>query len=398
MINSITNTKSKFIILFKNILYVIIILLILLLLLEVCIRSTITYYPNSRFLVSQKGKYNLYKENLDIISNWGPIEYKLNTNEYGMRSAPVNSSSEKVFVIGQSVVDGFFVDNNETLSELLNIKCNNPKLQFLNISQGGSSFLEYAERVNRFNFLKPNIVIFQVSVSSFINSVESNILLKRLNNNVDLNQQKLNFKFFIDLLLTTATYEFITDLNIFFSKNKNDNLTNLFKKVMNKEFIQQPIILLSDSKLDFDGWKNFKEIGLFDKSQLNDEYSIIFDDYINKEKKIYLTNKIHQGLDNLQKLIDYSNSLGAKTYVIYYPSYYEVYRKEIGLEKHPSLFNSIKGTINNSVTINLDDYLSINRLKNSIHLAPINLHPNSNGYNDISNGLYNTYFKDLCSK
>jgi lysophospholipase L1-like esterase len=72
--------------------------------------------PDGRFRFSFVNQPGLYAPNLDQPARWGPFAYRLRTNSLGLRSPePIAPRpARRIVAIGDSVTDGFFVDNDET--------------------------------------------------------------------------------------------------------------------------------------------------------------------------------------------------------------------------------------------------------------------------------------------
>ena len=88
----------------------------------------------------------LYPRNSTIEHNWGPIPYVSHTDSLGLRkidsTKPLSSSCVRIITIGDSVTEGYFVDNSATyphfLQRLLD-QCKNETYQVLNAARGGGS-------------------------------------------------------------------------------------------------------------------------------------------------------------------------------------------------------------------------------------------------------------------
>ncbi|MBI3158151.1 MAG: SGNH/GDSL hydrolase family protein [Chloroflexi bacterium] len=89
------------------------------------------------------GGHGFYPENRTIQMTWGPIPYTIQTNSLGLRGAelalPKPPGVTRVVMIGDSHVDGYFVDNPDTLPEQTRAALGRPDAEVVNAAFAGGS-------------------------------------------------------------------------------------------------------------------------------------------------------------------------------------------------------------------------------------------------------------------
>jgi lysophospholipase L1-like esterase len=98
-----------------------------------------------RFLLPADG-LGPYPVNAEILSNWGRIPYLVRTNSLGLRGREISAAKprgiKRLAAVGDSVTDGFFVDNEATFPQLLEdllIRRFGARYEVLNAARGGGS-------------------------------------------------------------------------------------------------------------------------------------------------------------------------------------------------------------------------------------------------------------------
>jgi len=91
-----------------------------------------------------KGERGLYPRNSSIPQTWGPIPYVVKTNSFGFRGEEFAfrkpNGTVRIAAIGDSVTDGFFVENEGTYPTILQKKLNKQhRVEVLNAAFGGGS-------------------------------------------------------------------------------------------------------------------------------------------------------------------------------------------------------------------------------------------------------------------
>jgi lysophospholipase L1-like esterase len=99
-------------------------------------------YPHGWMLFAVPGPNGLYPPNATIEMTWGPIAYTVRSNALGMRGGPVAAvkpeGSARIAAIGDSMTDGFFVDNEATYPSRLEarLRAAGVEAEVLNAARG----------------------------------------------------------------------------------------------------------------------------------------------------------------------------------------------------------------------------------------------------------------------
>lgn len=102
-------------------------------------------YPKGFFKFAVPGESGLYPENSTIEMLWGPIPYTIKTNSLGFRGDEISYEKQKGTVrivgLGDSITDGFFVDNDDTYPVLLEkiLRKNHYSVEVINAARGAGS-------------------------------------------------------------------------------------------------------------------------------------------------------------------------------------------------------------------------------------------------------------------
>jgi lysophospholipase L1-like esterase len=124
-------------------------------------------YPERTFAPLFPPREGLYPESSVIRMNWGSIPYVVRTNALGLRGEPIerrkSDGTLRIVTIGDSVTDGFFVDNEATwqyvLEERLETTRGRP-VEVVNCARGGGSIDRALVLLRRHGLpLRPDVVV-----------------------------------------------------------------------------------------------------------------------------------------------------------------------------------------------------------------------------------------------
>ncbi len=122
--------------------------------------------PTGRFHFTPLRNESLYRPNATMQVLLGPIPYTVETNSLGFRGPEIAvEKGEGVFriaAIGDSVTDGFYVDNPETYPRQLEVflRGQGKQAEVLNAARGGASIPREYEILRRFvSPLKPDLAL-----------------------------------------------------------------------------------------------------------------------------------------------------------------------------------------------------------------------------------------------
>jgi lysophospholipase L1-like esterase len=72
-------------------------------------------FPDGRFRFSFVNRPGLYAPDWDEVVHWGDFPYRIRTNSLGLRSPePMANPKTRIVAVGDSITDGFYVDNEAT--------------------------------------------------------------------------------------------------------------------------------------------------------------------------------------------------------------------------------------------------------------------------------------------
>ena len=121
---------------FRNICYCIFPALVLVVILESCLR--LAGYPKA--MLSP-----IYRKNATILAAWGPIPYVVETNSLGLRGPEIAvdkpAGTIRIAALGDSITDGFFVDNPDTYPLILQgiLRDRGMRVEVINAARGDIS-------------------------------------------------------------------------------------------------------------------------------------------------------------------------------------------------------------------------------------------------------------------
>lgn len=122
--------------------------------------------PDFNFLLSNDSD-GLYPANMRIDNVWAYFHYRMETDELGLRGTGVpregRDETARIVTIGDSVTDGFFVDNDGTYQHFLQRRLDDaygPRYRVLNVARGGATIgEEYAVLRGIGVGLDPDVVV-----------------------------------------------------------------------------------------------------------------------------------------------------------------------------------------------------------------------------------------------
>jgi len=355
--------------------------LTLIIIIELSIR-VICQAPKGTFYGCFPGGKGPYPENATIDLLWGAIPYTVKTNSSGFRGEEVSKKNPpgriRILTIGDSVTDGFFVDNSATypyyLQKLLQkeFQCD---VEVINISRGGSSIDgEYAALKKYGLSLCPDIAVL-----TFVSNDIYDIKGKSRDELIQKEKfvSKLIKRFIQTLVTKTALGEYFyhAKLKIKFSQynTAKQNLIN------------------NDKRYDIDGGASFRE----NTTLFNSKY-MATDGIVLKEP---FSDEALALLDNYQFILKKMNNTclehNIKLVFVYFPAYPQIY--DINSS---SRIQNVLNDMCNKMEIPFFDLTTIFREKGKntvLHLAPIDFHPNPAGNRVIAEGVANYLATHLLS-
>lgn len=334
------------------------------------------------FFFPEKGQY---PKNSEIHMNWGPFPYVVRSNNVGLRgddvSIPKKAGTKRIVTIGDSVTDGYFVDNENTwqyfLNQILNNKSDN-NYEVVNCARGGGSidvalyqFREYAIP------LDPDIVLLTFvsnDIADILDRRASELINYKRNQDSSLRTDILKF-----FLTQTAIGELCYDSYLKLISRSYRARNEIIKKSQEERY-NLP------GSLDFNNNARLflKRFGMTDGLVLGNE----FDNRTLNAMQIYF--------DLLGRIADECKSKNIKLIFIYFPAYSQIY-----LPDSPTLINEILKEECIRLNVEFIDltegFRAAAKKGKALHLTPIDYHLNPVG-NEIFAQLLATHLIEIEQK
>jgi lysophospholipase L1-like esterase len=351
---------------FYHLLTIAFITLLFLIFLEVVLRLALNAPKGifSGFFITEKGL--LYPENLKfkIEMGWGPIPYTVEVNSLGFRGDEFAFHKPKdkirIFAIGDSVTDGFFVDNNATypyfLQSILNKKYG-WNAEVINAARGGGSIdKEYAILQQRGLPLDPDITIL-----TFVPNDISEIRGKPKQDLISIEKQYFGLR-------RTFTQWFLTKTAI------GEFSFDVYLKMRSKIYrVSKARLKTGSTRYKIEGGNNYLENAkLFDQRFFNDDGLILKEPFSSE-----VDNLIDNYLFALNKMKELCTEHRITLLFVYYPTYSQVYDTKSSKRIQDILSNACS-----RLSIPFLDLTQTFRKYGKdkvLHLAPIDFHLNPEG-------------------
>lgn len=324
------------------------------------------HYPRGYFRFMAADGTRLYPASTTLSMRWGAIPYEVKTNALGFRGDEIDRVAppgrQRIVAIGDSVTDGFFVDDEATFPAQLQryLRVAGRDVEVINAARGGGSIdKEYAILKEHGFPLQPDIVVLTF-VTNDIFDIRERSLESLLTRDLHAPSQSLGGR----LLTETALGEWVTDRALrlrFQSYRAADRPT------------ESSVATAKDPRYELWGADHFDEnvqrfralTGKMDGMILNepfsDEVKGIFGNYV-------------AILDRMKRDCSERN---ARLVFVYFPAYSQVYDPEASL--------TIRDLLAAECAARSIDFVDLTGPFRSegrttvLHLAPVDFHPNPGG-------------------
>jgi lysophospholipase L1-like esterase len=324
-------------------------------------------YPQGTFAPIFPVSGGLYPPNAVIHMTWGPIPYTVRSNSLGFRGEAIAQRKDpgtlRIVTIGDSITDGFFVDNECTwqyyLEDTLRKGLKRPA-EVVNCARGGVSIDAELAVLRQFGIpLGPDLVVLTV-VSNDIGEIVGQSVGRMLNpppeRRVTFGQRMAAFT-----LTRTAIGEASFDCYL------------RIRSPSYRAKRKQSAVRLDDSRYDIPGGTRFAENARIFLRRFGGTDGLVlgksFDPYVEAAFGNYaLVLKEFAGVCDRHK---------ARLLVVYFPAYSQVY-----LADSPRFINERLRTKCEELRIDFLDLTDGFRGIGSgqvLHLAPLDFHPNPRG-------------------
>ena len=317
----------------------------------------------------------LYPRNSTIENDWGPIPYVSHTDSLGLRridsTKPVSSSCVRIITIGDSVTEGYFVDNSGTYPHFLQRFLDQSKFktyQVLNAARGGGSIdKELAILKNVALALRPELVILTFVTNDIVDlrgKTRAQLLAHRIqfdHSNVPIHR-RVAFWVWSKTALGEAAYRLYWYLKY---KRK-------YSKPAGK----------GDERYIIEGGGNFARNTEIFRTSFTDSDGMVLADEFSQEAR----NLIDNYLFVLEEFVATCRSSDIAPVFVFFPAYSQVYDRSAPLEIRDLLRDNCK-----RLSVQFVDLTPTFRAQGAdepIHLAPVDYHLNPRGNKIMARAIF----------
>ena len=321
--------------------------------------------PKGQFASWFPGQSGLYPENSVIDMTWGAIPYTVKVNSHGFRGPEFLSNKPgEIFTIaalGDSVTDGFFVDNQDTYPYLLQVILTERyqrQAQVINGARGGASIdKEFAILRQTLLPFKPDMVVL-----TFVGNDISDIRGKTREQLVSLNLDpgsKPHRELARLALVKTAVGEAAYDRYLSLTRKQYQAARRSLKS--------------GRDRYDIAGGTNFLEnVRICEERYEKSEGILLAEPYAAET-----TALIDNYLFALGEMSKFCKQSGIRLVFVYFPSYFVVYK--------PGASNQIRDLLQAGCArlaipfLDLTETFRTAGATKALHLAPVDFHLNPAG-------------------
>jgi lysophospholipase L1-like esterase len=332
----------------------------------------VSNFPEGTFGGLYPGEYGFYRQNTTLDMKWGPIHYEVKTNEFGFRShevqLPKPNDLIRIVTIGDSITDGYFVDNNSTfpyiLEEILQDDTGR-NIEVLNASIGGGSIdKEYTILHDVVVPLQPDIVIltFVANDISDIWSKDREDLLSFELDTLNLRTQLTEWVF-----TKTAIGEALMDVAM---RAKSTTYELDYETTRN-----------GDKRYDIPGGIDFQENVKIYNQRFHEPHRNILVENFSPEVERKIENYIYV----LKEFVELTKDKEIKLLFVYFPPYPQIYDLNTPLQINQRLNRTCDDL--SIMFLDLTPPFRKHGQDNVLHLAPIDFHLNPLGNRIIASEI-----------
>ncbi|MBF0215538.1 MAG: SGNH/GDSL hydrolase family protein [Candidatus Omnitrophica bacterium] len=327
----------------------------------------------------------LYPSNAVIYNNWGKVPYVVRTNSLGFRGPEMtlkkSGGVRRIVAIGDSMTDGFFVDNEGTyphfLKEYLDEKYP-AKYDVVNAARaGGSIDKELAILKYKALPLEPDIVLLMFctnDISDLKGKNKDGLLARGVKSNKPGDHP--DNELFLALATKTAIGETLFK-NLFWSGYARRN-TDLDKK-------------MGVSRYEVEGAKSYLANAVSYNTRFKNTDGMVLENVFSKEAEGLTGNYLYV-LGEFNEVCARNSS---KLYFVYMPAYSQIYDKKTSMRIRDILNDACK-----KMSISFIDLTETMRREGQdkvLFLAPLDYHLNPEGNKVIARGICEYLVKDKIS-
>lgn len=321
--------------------------------------------PRGMYDLRPVGNTSLYRPNATMYLLWTPIPYTIKTNSLGFRgpeiTMPKPADTCRIIALGDSITDGFYVENENTYPYQLEqiLRNEGKKVDVVNAGRGWSAIDVEFEMLRRFCMpLQPDLVVLTF-VSNDIEELRGKDRESLLKHDVLVAEPVESSEWL--LFGRTALGELILDssLRTRFEKYRH-NRAMLSKKEM-------------DTRYSVPGGDKFTKNAHYYLEYLSKRFDgIAYHEKFNEKQLQTINNYLYC----LEQVNHYCKTNHLRLLFVYYPDYAEIYLPE---RKFP-----ISGMLEAACAKQEIPFLNLlpafrKEQGKVLHLAPLDFHPNPEG-------------------
>lgn len=321
----------------------------------------------------------LYPANETIRADWGPIPYLIETNEFGLRGTGVGGArrpgASRLVTLGDSMTDGFFVDNDGTFQHFLQLLLDGAygdRYEVINAARGGGSIgMEYAILKGIAIPLKPDVVILSF-VTNDIADLEKKTRQELDNHELLFHQENLS--------------AFRAAGLWFFSRTAvGEVIFRLYWRLLirgKSERVTRTTDLGRQSRYAIPGGADFqKNTDIFRKRFASTDGLVLGDTFSESTQRL-----VDNYLYILEQFITTCQKNDIVPVFVYHPSYSQIYD-----ESTPAIIQDTLRAKCNRLSVPFLDLTEPMRAAGRgrvLHLAPVDYHPNPDGNRVVARALF----------
>jgi lysophospholipase L1-like esterase len=324
------------------------------------------HYPRGYFRFMAASGVTLYPPSATLPMRWGAIPYEVRTNALGFRGDEVAlvapSGRLRVLALGDSVTDGFFVDNEATYPAQLQrfLRERGRDAEVINAARGGGSIdREYAILKEHGFPLRPEVVVLTF-VTNDIFDIRERSLDNLLSRDLHPRAQTVTHR----LMTETALGEWANDLT----------LRLRFRAYRASDRAGAPDASAgADARYDLWGGDHFEDNVHGFRQLTKGMDSMVLDAPFSAE----VSGIIEKYLAILDRLSKDCEERGARLFFVYFPAYSQVYDPGTSLAIRDLLAASCAAR--SIPFVDLTEPFRREGKARVLHLAPVDFHPNPEG-------------------
>lgn len=319
--------------------------------------------PQGYFVNMIPHEYSLYPPNQSIPRTWGKIPYLIETNNLGFRGSqsidPQKAAHTiRIVTLGDSITDGFFVNNPDTYPVQLQVYLDNHSLlttEVINAAKGGASIDKELAIYKKYVAPLNADIALLTFVTNDLNDLKSNDRNKLLNYFIKTDTGSIT-----NWLLTRSTLA-ETALHNFLRWRFDDYATPDLKDINNPDRYH-----ITDNQ-------DYKNNALAEVA-LSEQWRNLV---LSPEQEAAGRKKMQDYLFVLNTFNQELNASGTTLILVYYPAYSQIYLDSVSFWARDALQDFCEA--HNIPFIDLSPAYKQADRNTALHLAPLDYHPNPSG-------------------